>query len=231
MVEPQIVKDQLRRIGVNYRFWNGPELRELPKILVEGEQINHVASGHYEGGFAILVSTNLRVLLIDKKPLFLTLEDVRYERISDVELNHRLLDATLRLGALTKNLMFTGYNPGKMREMTSYIQERVMESRQGHQATPAYQNDFGTQVTSSTPLPTPQPVAFVAAHPTDEQRSAIGQVAVLSAEEDTKPSAYEQLLQVISGVGNRSPYDTPSTHMKNPYRTPAMFRRRVSRFY
>ena len=228
MVQPQIVKDQLRRIGVNYRFWNGPELRELPKILVEGEEINHVASGHYEGGFAILVSTNLRVLLIDKKPLFLTLEDVRYERITDVELNHRLLDATLRLGALTKNLTFTGYNPGKMRELTSYIQERVMESRQNHQA--ANQTQLSTSLVPG-PSHTPVQPSFIHAHATDEQRTAIGQVAVMSVEEEARPSAYQQLLQVITGSTSASPYELHDPYMKNPYRSHVTFRRRVSRFY
>lgn len=232
MVQPEVVEKQLRRIGINYRFWNKPELRELPKILLEGEEIHHIASGHYEGGFAVLVSTNLRVLLIDKKPFFLTLEDVRYERISDVELNHRLLDATLRLGALTKNLTFTGFNPSKMREMTSYIQECVMESRQNHSAAAPYATDLSAASFNKPVIPrSPRPTTFVPAQPTDEQRSAIGQMAVMSADEVSKPSRYEQLLQIISAGGNASPYDVPTRHMQNPYRSPITFRRRVSRFY
>lgn len=208
MVQPQIVEEQLRRIGANFKFWNKPELRELPKILFEGEEINHVVSGHYEGGFAILVSTNLRIILIDKKPLFLTLEDIRYERISDVELNHRLLDATLRLGALTKNLSFTGYNPARMRAMTLYIQERVMLSRQGR-------NEFVAGIASDAvtqPVRMPSTQALTVARSTrveatNEQQEAIGQVA-LTASDSTIPAS--QL---------------------NPYRSPLMFKRRVSRFY
>lgn len=252
MVQPNIVENQLRRIGANYRFWNKPELKELPKILFEHETINHLVSGRYEGGFAILVSTDLRVILIDKKPFFLTLEDIRYERIANVELNHRLLDATLRLGALTKNLSFTGYNPAKMREMTSYIQERVMESRQarqgGYQPTPLPTEQFE----SREPIPMPQPLmdqpalkvrpealpapavaqTAVPAQATDMQTGAIGQVAVMSMDEAANPSPYERLIEVMSStVGPIQDEEAFTAPPKNPYRSPFMFRRRVSRFY
>ncbi len=224
MVQADIVQEQLRRIGVNFRFWNKPELKELPKVLLEGEEINHVVSGHYEGGFAILVSTDLRVILIDKKPLFLTLEDIRYERISDVELNHRLLDATLRLGALTKNLSFTGYNPAKMREMTSYIQEKVMASRQDRQAS-TYQPQPSTAYAT-----TPAPIAY-ASQATDSQKGAIGQVAVTSVDDAENPSVHEQLIHAISVANISSQDEAPFTPAQNPYRQPPAFRRRVSRFY
>jgi hypothetical protein len=244
MVQASVVEEQLRRIGANYRFWNRAELNELPKILFEREVINHVVSGRYEGGFAILVSTDLRVILVDKKPFFLTLEDIRYERITDVEMNHRLLDATIRLGALTKNLSFTGYNPTKMREMTSYIQERVMQSRQSRNGLYQAPPPVAEQVELRGPLPIPEPLptqlvappnqllessssepplsASIIPQPsspiqaTNRQSGAIGQVAVMAADEEANPSPYEQLIQAPA---------------KNPYRSPLIFRRRVSRFY
>ncbi|HSX44385.1 MAG TPA: PH domain-containing protein [Candidatus Saccharimonadales bacterium] len=133
MVHTDEVNQQLRRIGANFRFWNRPEVRELPKILFESEQLHNVVGGRYEGGFAMLCATDRRVLLIDKKPLYLTLEDMRYDMISDVQFSHRLLDATIRLGAVTKMLTFTGYNPTKLRDLTNFVQQQVMHSRQ-HQS-------------------------------------------------------------------------------------------------
>jgi hypothetical protein len=70
------------------------------------------------------------VLLIDKKPFYLTLEDMRYDMISDVEFNHRLLDATIRLGAIHKTLTFTAFNHGRLRLMTTFVQQQVMAARQ-----------------------------------------------------------------------------------------------------
>lgn len=130
MVRTEDVEKQLKRIGVNFQFFGRPELRELPRILFDGEQVEHVVRGRYEGGWAVLCATDHRVLLIDKKPFYLTLEDMRYDMVADVEYNHRMIDATIRLGTVNKTLRFTAYNHGKLRLITNYIQQRVMASRQ-----------------------------------------------------------------------------------------------------
>lgn len=130
MVRTEDVTEQLKRIGVNFQFFGGAELRELPTILFDGEQIEHVIRGRYEGGWAVLVGTDKRVLLIDKKPFYLTIEDMRYDMIADVEFNHRMVDATIRLGTVNKTLRFTSFNHGGLRRLTTYMQERVMMYRQ-----------------------------------------------------------------------------------------------------
>ncbi len=134
MVHADEVSRQLKRLGARFQFWCRPEIRELPKILFEGEQLQHILIGRYEGGFALFCATNKRVLLIDKKPFYLTLEDIRYDMISDVQYNHRLIDATVRLGTVHKTISFTGYNHPKLRSFTSYIQEQVMIFRQQQNA-------------------------------------------------------------------------------------------------
>jgi len=130
MIHERMVKEQLKRIGSDFKFWGVSELRELPKVLFEGEQLNHVINGRYTGGFATLCATDQRVLLIDKKPFYLTLEDIRYDMISDVMYNHRLLNATVLLGTVHKSIAFIGYNHGKLRNMTNFIQQKVLEFRQ-----------------------------------------------------------------------------------------------------
>ena len=130
MVEASEVSRQLKDLGARFQFWCRPEIKELPKILFDGEQLKHILVGMYEGGFALLCATDKRVLLIDKKPFYLTLEDIRYDMISDVQYNHRLLDATVRLGTVHKTIAFTAYNHLKLRNFTSHIQEQVMLFRQ-----------------------------------------------------------------------------------------------------
>lgn len=130
MVRTEDVDQQLKRIGVNFQFLGRPELREIPHILFDNEQINHVVRGRYEGGWAVLCVTDQRVLLIDKKPFYLTIEDMRYDMIADVEFNHRLIDATIRLGTVNKTLRFTAYSHGSLRLVTTFIQQQVMAFRQ-----------------------------------------------------------------------------------------------------
>ena len=130
MVDRKVIEDQLKAIGADFHFWGRAEARELRRILVPGEQIVHCLNGRYEGGFAMICSTDRRLLLIDKKPLFLTVEDIRYDMISEVDYNHRLVDATVNVCTVNKKLRFTSFHNDKLRDLTSYVQDRIMETRQ-----------------------------------------------------------------------------------------------------
>lgn len=132
MVTAKEIDRQLKNIGVSFWFFGNAELRELRHILVEGEVIEHCILGHYEGGYAVLCATNLRLLLIDKKPFYLTLEDVRYDMIVEVDFANRLFDATIKICSPNKTLNFTAYKKHVLRLMVAYIQHRVIEFRQQH---------------------------------------------------------------------------------------------------
>ena len=130
MVDPKIVKKQLDRIGATFPFWGKPEIDELPRVLMEGEEIQHIINGRYEGGFAILCATNLRLLLIDKKLFFLTVEDIRYDMIAELDYGHQLVGATIHVRSFSKDLKFQAFKKLKLREFTSFVQHRVMALRQ-----------------------------------------------------------------------------------------------------
>lgn len=150
MVERSAVLKQLAAIDAMPRFFGKPEVEELPHILFEGEVINHLVMGRYQGGWATLVATDRRVLLIDKKPFYLTIEDIRYDMVSDVQYDHRLLDATVRLGTMHKTVNFLSYSREKLRNLTTYAQEQVsMVSNQAGQSvfqTMTSQNDTPARV-------------------------------------------------------------------------------------
>jgi hypothetical protein len=132
MVSAKEIDRQLKNIGVSFWFLGNAELRELRQILVEGEVIEHCIVGRYEGGFAVLCTTNLRLLLVDKKPFYLTLEDVRYDMIVEVDFAHRLLDASIRVCTPNKTLNFMSRKKHELRLMTAFIQNRVLAYRQQH---------------------------------------------------------------------------------------------------
>jgi len=132
MISAKEIDRQLKNIGVSFWFFGNAEIRELRHILVEGEVIEHCLLGRYEGGFAVLCATNMRLLLIDKKPFYLTMEDVRYDMIVEVDFAGRLIDATIRVCTPNKTLHFTALKKAELRLMTVYIQNRVMVYRQQH---------------------------------------------------------------------------------------------------
>jgi len=127
------LEDQLKRIGCNFRFWGRAEIRELADVLLPDEIVEHCVNGQYEGGFAMLVATDQRVLLIDKKPMYLTLEDIRFDMISEIDFNHRIIHASVFLCTPNKSLRFVAYNQARLRKLFHFVQTRVMEIRQHYQ--------------------------------------------------------------------------------------------------
>lgn len=124
------LEDQLKRIGCNFRFWGRAELRELANVLLPGEVLEHCVNGSYEGGFALLAATDQRVLLVDKKPMYLTLEDIRFDMISEIDFNHRMLNSNVFICTPNKALRFVGYNQARLRKLFHFVQTRVAEIRQ-----------------------------------------------------------------------------------------------------
>lgn len=131
MVHWSEVEEQLERIGCNYKFWGRSEARELCHVLFDDEQIRHCVNGQYPNGFAMLVATDHRVLLIDKKPMnYVNIEDVRFEMISEFDYSRRLLNSRVHICTPTKNLIFSSWNSQNLRALLHYVQQRVIEIRQ-----------------------------------------------------------------------------------------------------
>lgn len=139
MVHPRVVEDQLKQIGAHFGFLGRPEVRELANILNPDEVIAQAVNGFYEGGFALLCVTNQRLLLVDKKMLFMTLEDIRFDMISEVDYSHGFINATARVFTPTKSLVFTTWSHGRLRQILDIVQRHVLEARQMAQMTPQQQ--------------------------------------------------------------------------------------------
>ncbi len=130
MVTLTEVERQLEALGANSKYWGRAEIIELQHILVPEEQIQACVNGRYSGGFATFVVTDQRLLVVDKKVFFLTIEDMRYDMIAEVDFSAQLLSGTIKVCTATKTLTFTTYKPKVLRQIASYIQQRVMQVRQ-----------------------------------------------------------------------------------------------------
>ncbi len=172
MVSLEEVERQLKAIGTSFRFWGRSEMMELRHILIPGEQIQVCINGRYEGGFAMLCATDQRLLLIDKKPMYLTLEDVRYDMVAEVDFSHRLVDASIYVRTPTKTLRFMALKKTDLRKMTAYLQHRVLEIRQhAFQQQAQFQQQFMQQPQQqyAQAVPSIAPDAQVAATSTNPQ--------------------------------------------------------------
>ncbi|QQS19093.1 PH domain-containing protein [Candidatus Saccharibacteria bacterium] len=129
MVSMKQITKQLRQIGCDYAVWGRSEIRELTNILMDDEQIQQAVNGYYDGGFALLCVTNYRVLIVDKKPLALTVEDLRYDMIAEVDYSSRVFTSVFHIYTPMRTLIFTSWSISKLRKSMNYIQQRVMELR------------------------------------------------------------------------------------------------------
>lgn len=240
MVTAQEVDRQLEAAGVKRSFIIHAEIKELRQVLVPGEQVQYCVWGRYEGGFAMLCATDQRVLLIDKKPMFLTMEDIRYDMVSEVDFSARLIDSSLRICTPNKDLRFRSFSGKTLRCMSSYVQHRIMEFRQQHMM--PYSPDQETAAQQ----------ALILQHPLDQEQ---GQELVQGQQQPQlqpmQPTAIElapfvpsnhyiqtdlpqQPQQMAVGTQdkpNLATVNSLSHQVVNPYlRVPLMMRRRTSRF-
>ena len=128
MVDRDYVDSQLKEINFGYNKLNRSEINELQNILIPEERIYECVNGFYEGGVALLVATDMRVLLIDKKPMgFLNVDDVRFDMISDIDYSHRAFGAQININCGMKNLVFKSYNQQRLRKLIGHVQHRMSE--------------------------------------------------------------------------------------------------------
>jgi hypothetical protein len=131
MVHPSLIEARLGELGFKASRWFNAEIRELEHILMDHEKIISLACGRYFGSFALLVATDQRLLLIDKRVFFMTIEDTRYDMISEIDYNSQVYNATVTVFTMNKTHKFTSWKyKRELRELTTYVQRRVMEFRQ-----------------------------------------------------------------------------------------------------
>ena len=129
-VTKQDIADQLRKLSFSTTIWNQAEVAELPHIIHEGERISECVNGLYEGGVALLVATEMRLLLIDKKPLnYLNVEDLRFDMINEIDYNHRLTMASITVSTGSKTLRFKSFNQLRLRHLISLVQEHMTNAK------------------------------------------------------------------------------------------------------
>ncbi len=129
---------QLKNIQCNSKGWGKSEIRELVNVLMPDEELDECVNGMYEAGFALLVATGDRLLLLDKKPLnYLVVEDLRFDMINEFDYGHRLIGAEIHVSTGMKTLHFRTWNQTRLRRLYGFVQYRMTEvkrTQQSHQA-------------------------------------------------------------------------------------------------
>lgn len=127
MVTKQYIDLQMRRIGLKMRIFGRSEVNELHNIIEPDENIVQSAYGYYQGGSGLLVLTDKRLLLVDKRPFYLNLESMPFERIREIDFAQRALQGTMYLSSDVKKIVFRSLSDARLHNICSYAQEKVDE--------------------------------------------------------------------------------------------------------
>src|SRR5665213_1195838 len=149
MVHISEIEARIAHLGIRISRWYAAELKELQHILEDQEKIVALVPGRYFGGYALLIATDHRVLLIDKRTFYLTLEDIRYDMISEIDFSARMFDATLQIFTVNKQHKFTTSKHRRhLRTLTYYVQQQIMYLRQHPGAPRPFNASLDTSDTS-----------------------------------------------------------------------------------
>ncbi len=167
MVHPSVIESSIAKLGFRPGRWFKPEIRELEHVLMDDEEIISLACGRYYGSFALLVATDKRLLLVDKRVFFTSIQDTRYDMISEIDYNSQALGSTVTIHTMNKIHKFNSLkHKRQLRELTTYVQRRVWEFRQQQSITTSQMPRFTVAAVPQSQPTALQPVDLYAV--TDE---------------------------------------------------------------
>lgn len=80
------LKEIINDVSADKQSAKQKEVKELPHILRENEQIKNAATGILESSYCLLVVTDQRVILVDKGLLYgLKVHEIGYDKLSSIE--------------------------------------------------------------------------------------------------------------------------------------------------
>lgn len=129
MVARKTLKKQLADLKLRGWIFGRAEIKELRKLLNPDEIVKHCAYGYYTGGSGLLVATNERILLVDKQPLYLNVEEISYESVRSVECRQKNLQALISICTSMKRLQFRSFSDARLKLMEKYVSERALEAQ------------------------------------------------------------------------------------------------------
>ncbi len=111
-------------------FFSRWEAAELPKLLMPDEHVLAVLSGFYTAGTAILCVTSKRLLLVDKKMMRLSFEDIRFDSIKEVNYSQQAFVASVKFYFAGREMQFRSWYRNELRMLAQFVQQKMFEANE-----------------------------------------------------------------------------------------------------
>lgn len=125
MVTVQDIRLQMRLLGYNGFILTRGELKELPNLLRDGEEIKQMIYGSYDKGFGMFVATDQRLLFIDRRFYHCHFVDIPYSHINSVELDSGLVTGRVTVYSRTGDITLRGMRRSRAWDFFNYVDSRI----------------------------------------------------------------------------------------------------------
>lgn len=126
----QAISKELRLLGASKHVISCREARALPKILHRDETILAFLYGVFEAGaYALMVSTNERVLYINKTPGNLVVDDIPYDMVASVEFSSGLVWGKVKVFSRSRVYVFSFVKKSYVEPFVGVIEELMHKRR------------------------------------------------------------------------------------------------------
>lgn len=126
------VEQQLNMCGLD-KLFGRKEIKELPNILWDNEQLKKAVQGIYNNSFGMLVATDRRIIFVDKGFFVgLRVEDFAFDKISSMEYNLGFVMGDITIYTSNNKAVIKSVPKQEARDFCDYVRNAIS----GYNSTP-----------------------------------------------------------------------------------------------
>jgi len=126
------IRTQIQSLGLDNSsaFWGRKEINELPEILNIDESIDNIIQGTYNNGQGILVSTNRRLVFVDKGLLYgLKVEDFPLDKITSIQYETGMVFGKVKIHTSGNTANIENVDKNSARKFAEFIRNKLSEPK------------------------------------------------------------------------------------------------------
>jgi hypothetical protein len=118
---------QLAALGASRSQIKQREVLELTRVLFESEEIKAFIIGFYDGGYGMMVATDLRLLFVDVMPFGrVKVDDIPYNMVGSTALQLGMLFGTVTVFARTHTYKFWWLKKDNALDFNDYLEAQML---------------------------------------------------------------------------------------------------------
>lgn len=129
------IKSQIQNLNLSNvsSFLGRKEINELPNILAENEFVDNIVQGTYNNGQGILVSTNRRLVFIDKGLIYgLKVEDFPLDKISSIQYETGLIFGEIKIHTTGNLAKIENIEKASARNFSEFVRNKLSQPKESN---------------------------------------------------------------------------------------------------